>query len=888
MRSRFRTFTAKVRGLLGKREADRDFHDEIQSHLELLEERFVRRGMSRAEAAAAARCQFGNTTLLQRDQSDLRTFVSVDLLSQDLRYALCSLWKSRGFAVVAIVTLALGIGASTAIFSVIDNVLMEPFPYPDSGRLMFIQIRDSARSDGSGRAGYTSPEFLDYAEQNHVFDRVIAAGEEEVLYQQGEGSERLCGAHVTPGTFELFGMPALLGRVMQPADYEAGAPPVFVMRYKTWVSRFAGDPTILNKTFVLSGTPRALIGVMPPRFGWYEADVLIPEKPTREAAQADSGFPIRWFLLGHLKPGVSVRQAEADLTVIANRLSKIYPDIYPRRFTVQVRHLGDAVVGRFQATLYTMLGAVGLLFLIGCGNVANLMLARATAREKEFALRAVLGAGRARLVLQLLVESLILAIGGAALGALIAWGGLKSIVAAMPQDTIPAESVIQLNAPVLMFTLAIAVLTALLFGLIPALQVTQRDLNHSLRDSGKGVDGGFRHRRLRDAVVVLEVALSLTLLIGAGLLMRSFQALREVRLGYQPDHVLAVRLPLPKDRYKTSEQVTGFFRPLLARLKVLPGVAEAAEASSIPTHGGIQSDVEIPGRTHDERWATLLQLCSEGYFPILRVEFKQGRSFSAAEVNDARKLAVVNQTFARKYLDTVDPIGQHVRLFQLERFPDPVHDASFEIIGVIADLKNSGLQKPVEPEVWVPSTVTGSVSRSILLRTAQDPLALLDSVRREVWASDSGVALAYSGTLEGDMSATSYAGPRFSFLLMTIFGSTGLVLVTIGVYSVLAYATARKTHEIGIRMALGAKRTDVLGLVIKTGLRLVLLGIAIGLLASLAMGRIIAAQLWGVSTHDPVTLAAVTLLLVTTGIVACWIPARRASRVDPMIALRHE
>ena len=482
----------------------------------------------------------------------------MEMLLQDLRYALRTLRKSRVFATIAIVTLALGIGASTAIFSVIENVLIAPFPYPDSSRLMYMSIHDTQSSEPGGRAGYSSSEFLDYAAQNHVFDRITAASEEEVLYKRGEGTERLYGADVTPGTFEFFGLPALYGRVAQPADYEPGAPPVFVMRYKTWVSRFNGDLGILNKTLVLNGIPRTLIGIMPPRFAWYEADVLFPTTP-KPGAQTASGYSKSWFLLGHLKPGVTVKQAEADLAIIASREAKISPQDYPTRFTIQVRSLTDNVVGRFQSMLLTALAGVALLLLIGCGNVANLMLARATGREKEFALRAVLGASRSRLVRQLLLESLLLAIGGAALGTLIAWASLQSIVTLLPQDIIPAESIIRLNTPVLAFTLGVAALTALIFGLAPALQVSRRDLNDPLRDSGKGVSGGFRHGRLRDAVVVLEVALSLTLLVGAGLLMRSFVALREVHLGLRPDHVLVVLTPLPQERYKTASQVAGFF-----------------------------------------------------------------------------------------------------------------------------------------------------------------------------------------------------------------------------------------------------------------------------------------------------------------------------------------
>jgi putative ABC transport system permease protein len=812
----------------------------------------------------------------------------MEMLRQDIRYAARTLWKGRGFAVVAMITLALGIGASTAIFSVIDNVLMEPFPYPDAGRLMSVQIHDTERNEPGGRGGYTGPEFIDYAEQNHVFDRVIANDGEDVLYRSGEGTELLKGSLVTPNTFEFLGMPALLGRVMQPADYEPGAPPVFVMRYKTWVDRFSGDPSIVNKTFVLNDVSRTLIGVMPPRFGWGDAELWVPEKPQRAGATQSSDFPRYWFLLGHLKPGVTVREAQADFDVIAHRVSSKYPKDYPKHFTVEVNSLTDSVVGQFRTTLYIVLAAVGLLLLIGCGNVANLLLARATGREKEFAIRAVLGAGRLRLIRQLLVESLILALGGAFLGALIAWGGLKALVAAIPAQIIPAEAVIRLNAPVLAFTLCVAVMTALIFGLVPALQAARRDLNDPLRDSGKGTSGSGRHNAMRNAVVVLEVALSLTLMVSAGLLMRSFVALRQVHLGLQPDHILVARLPLPKDRYKTSDQITNFYKPLLQRIKALPGVVDATETSTLPPYGGIPSDLDVAGKTHADKWEGLFQLCSESYFPTLRIQFVDGRAFTESEVNGKRKLAVINQLFAHRYIGNDNPIGQRVHIVGLETFPDPVPEAWFEVVGVVADVKNSGLQDPIRPEIWVPYTVTGSGARGVLVRTSQEPLAMLKTVQQEIWATDSGVALTFTGTLEGYINSFSYAGPRFGFVLMSIFGSVGLILVTVGVYSVLAYTAAQRTHEIGIRMALGAETRDVLRLVVSMGVRLVVLGAVIGLVASLLLARVIATQLWGVSPYDPMTLTGVTILLLLTGLIACWIPARRASRVDPLVALRYE
>lgn len=814
----------------------------------------------------------------------------METLGQDIRYAFRNLGKTPSFALVAIITLALGIGASTAIFSVIDNIMMEPFPYPDAQRFMSVQIHDTERNGPGGRAAFSGPEFLDYVEQNHVFDRVIGNDFEDVLYHSGEGTQHFRASYVTPGTFEFLGMPALLGRVMQPADYEPGAPPVFVLRYKVWVKTFAADPSILNKTFILNDQPRTLVGIMPPRFGWGDADLWIPKKPERATATTAvaGAFPQYWFLLGHLKPGVSMKEAEADFTVAANRLAKVYPKDYPKHFTVQLESLTNLVVGQFRTTLFIVLAAVGLLLLIGCGNVANLLLARATTREKEFAIRAALGANRSRLIRQLLVESMILALGSALLGTLLAWGGLKSLVALMPQEIIPAEAVIQLNAPVWLFTLGVAVLTALVFGLVPALKAARKDVNEPLRDSGKGTSGGFQHGRLRDAVVVLEVALSLTLLVAAGLLMRSFVALRDVKLGLRPDHVLVARLPLPVDRYKTAAQVAGFYKPLLQRLKALPGVVEATETSTLPPYGGIPSEIEVSSKTHAEKWNALFQLCSEGYFPVLKIQFVDGRPFTEAEVNGARKLAVINQTFVRKYLGNENPIGKQVRITQLEQFEDPVKEPTFEIIGLVADVKNRGLQEPVDPEIWVPYTVTGSAFRGILVRTEKEPMTMLNPVEKEIWATDRNVALTLTGTLEGYISQFSFAGPRFGFFLMTIFGAIGLVLVTIGVYSVLAYTTTRRTHEIGIRMALGAEGSDVLGMVIRMGLRLVGIGVALGLIASVALGRVIATQLWGVSAYDPWTLVSVPLVLFLTGFLACWLPARRASHVDPLVALRYE
>jgi putative ABC transport system permease protein len=414
---------------------------------------------------------------------------------------------------------------------------------------------------------------------------------------------------------------------------------------------------------------------------------------------------------------------------------------------------------------------------------------------------------------------------------------------------------------------------------------------------GRGVIGGFRTARLRDAAVVMEVAVSLTLLVGAGLLMHSFLALREVNLGLQADHVFKTILLLPPDRYKTAEQVSTFFRPVLTRVKAIPGVMDAAESSSVPPDVGPDSKVEVSGKSPEEQWHAQVQNVSESYFRILRIPFERGRGFTESEINNARKVAVVNQKFVSTYLSDEDPIGRRVKLMGLENVADSPHEPSFEIVGVAGDVANQGapgyggggLQTPINPQVWVPYTVTGSGLQILVVRSSQTPMALMNEVQQAVWATDPGVALMYPDALEHAISQRLYAGPRFALLLMIIFGSVGLILVTVGVYSVLAYTTAQKTHEIGIRMALGAERANVLRLVIFEGLRLVLAGVAVGLVVSLLLGRAVEAELWpGVKPYDPATLASTVLVLLATGVLACWIPARRAARVDPMVALRYE
>ena len=814
----------------------------------------------------------------------------LDWLGQDLRYGVRSLKKERRFALLAICALALGIGSTTVIFSVIYNGVLNPFPYRGAHRLTNFFIHDVTQPKDDGRPVFTFPEFFDYKEQNHVFDDMMGAEQLDILYTKGEGTLQFDGARLSPNTFEFLGVRPLLGRPISLQDGQPGAPPVFAMNYKLWQAQFAADPNILGTTFTLNGEPRTLVAIMPPRFQLLAADLWIPTAFSRnDPATGPGGFPRYLWTLGRLKPGVSMQAAAADLEVIAHRLAKVYPKEYPQKFTVRTKTLADTVVQDFKTMLYILTGAVLMLLLISCSNVANLLLARATAREKEIAIRSSMGATRGRLVRQLLVESFVLAAAGGVLGCALAYGALKWIANVSPPGSwLPAEAVLTVNSAALLFGLAATVVTTLLCGVAPALHAVRGDLYPRLKDTGVGSNAVFRHGRLRSALVVAEVALSMVLLVGAGLMMRSLLALTHVSLGFRPDHILVARLPLPRGRYNTAEQKRLFFQQLLRNLAALPGVTAATETSSLPPYGGITSEVVIPGKSHTEKWEAMFQLCSEGYFATLGRPLVLGRLLSASEVDSARQVAVINQTLAHKFFGKENPIGQKIKFKQFDDFPDGPKDAYFDIIGVVADAKNRGLQEDIMPEAFVPYTITGAAERGILVRTALDPDAMLASVRRVVWGVDHNVALTLTGSLEGYLKRFSYAQPELGLVALGIFAGVGLSLVIIGVFSVMAYSVSLQTRDIGIRMALGAGRETILKMVLRKGLGLVGAGMAIGLLASFALTRLMVSQIWGVSATDPWTFSGVLAVVMGVGLGACIVPARRATQVDPLIALRYE
>jgi len=889
-----------LRRLWQKPLVERRLDSELQFHLEQQIADYIAEGMTREEARRRAHMEFGGVERFKEECREARWENHLELFYRDLKSTLRGLRKDPRFTIVAVMALALGIGASTAMFSVLYNALVAPFPYKDQGRLVTMRIRDLDRrggseDDGDFRGLLSYRELMEYKQQNRVFDGLIANCEIDVVYDSGANNSYMAANYVTPGTFELYGVAPLIGRGLEPADYEPGAAPVFVLRYATWTDDFGSDPGIVGKTFRLNGVSRTLVGVMPPRFAWGGANLWMPRDPAvTEVIRGE--FPQYWGVVAHLKPGVSIEEADADLNVIGNRIAPVIraesparSEDYPQHFRVSAESFVHAVVGaEFRRTLFVLFAAVGLLLVIGCANVANLLLARATTRGKEFAVRAALGASRGRLIRQLLLESLLLAVGGAVFGVLLAWAGIRALSAAMPPFTIPSETVIEMNGWVLLFGIGLAFATVIIFGLFPAFQASRVDLQDALRDSGKGLGGTAAKSRLRNAVIVLEVALSLILLFTASLFMRSFVAIQHVPLGWQPDHIVSGRLPLPRQRYKTGPQLVSFFQPLLQRLKSTPGVELASPVSTTPPYGGFGGTIEIPGKTHFGKWESLIQLVGEDYFSVVRQPLVSGRSFTEAEVSGAQKVAVINQTFQRRFLDDGDPLGRTISLEVLKDVPDAVRDPSFRIVGVAADAMNVGLERPTEPEVWVPYSVTGSVMRRLLVRTDPPPGAMIATVRKAVWAVDPDVAFADGAPLAEWLNTFSYAQPRLGFFLVATFATIGLVLVTLGVYSVIAYATSRRTHEIGIRMALGAARADVLGMILKNGLALLVPGIAVGLLASFAISRAVTTLLWGVSPYDPLTAVAVVFLLLLIGLLACWIPARRATRVDPVTALHCE
>ena len=575
-------------------------------------------------------------------------------LWQDLRFGIRTISKDRGFFFASVLALALGIGSTTAIFSVIYNVLLDPFPYTNSDRIFGFDIRDRSSGREFGRNGLSIPEFLDYREKNRVFERSMGVWEESVIMGDTSSPELFDCDTVTGNTFQFLGVRPLFGRGIEPSDAVAGAPPVFVLSYKAWRRRFGMDPSIVGKTYVLNGKPTTLIGIMPRRFTFWGGEMWMPASVDRSETGAAQR---RLVLYGHLKPDLDRKAAESDLKVLAEQLSKVYRDDYPKQFDVHMMSLGEIAFGRIQGTLIALLAAVALLLLIACANVANLLLAKATTREKELALRITLGAGRFRVIRQLMAENVVLAFAGAALGCFLAWLGLKGLINLVPLYTFPDEADIRLNTPVLLATLATAMMTAFIFGLAPALTASRSGLNEALKSGTRG-NSGFRRARLRNVLIVGEVALSLLLLSASGLLMRSFFVERQEEVGIRSERLLITSLRFPPKLYQNMESQARFLRELLPRLERLPGVVSAAGAFTFPPNGGVGTEFEVASLTHSERWRGYVTPCSQEFFETAGLRMVAGRLPTVGDEEGHRKVAVINQSMATKYFGGENPIGR--------------------------------------------------------------------------------------------------------------------------------------------------------------------------------------------------------------------------------------
>ena len=804
-------------------------------------------------------------------------------IGQDLGYAVRSFRRSPAFTVVALLSLTLGIGATTAIFSVIYGIIIAPYPYAKPGEIWAPEIRGA---DGRGGRAYRLDEVRQLSEIP-AFAAVMATSQETVLLTGEFAPESFGGVLLSGNAFNFLGVPPVVGRTIQPSDIRPDGlvEPVVVLSHRLWLRLFEGNPSAVGRTLQLNGQPHTIIGVMPPRFGWYGNDGFwLPLAPAR----TDVLFvnPIM-----RLAPSVSPAAAEEQLKAFHQRLAKEKPSTFPPQgFTTRLRNYLDVTVasGEMRTSLQLLLGAVGFLLLIACANVANLQLARGTARTREMAVRMSIGAGRRRLLRQLLTESTLLSLVGGVLGVLFAFGAIRTIVSLMPEFYVPNESRVTINLPVLGFSILVSLLTGILFGLVPALRMSRPDIADALkagRSTGFESDGG----RSRHVLVIAEVALSVVLLVSAGLTIRTFFVLNHVDPGIRPDRVLLVGVPLPPAKYATFDQRAQFVQTLLDRVGNLPGV----EAVSIGhPFGGMQSPFAIIGQVPDESKRIGLNLVGADHLRVFGIRLLAGRMFDAAEVSRGDRVALINEAAAKLFASGDNPIGARIRLGVLQNPPprtlvDSSRGSEVTIVGIIANTRNAGIRNEPNPVVVLPYSIIAPLQRMLAVRTAADPNLQLNPIRAVVRGIDPDQPLGRPITVS-EALGEEVIQPRFTMALFSAFALIGLALAAAGIYSVLSFHVLRRTHELGVRMALGAPRGHVLGLMLIMGGRLVLVGLAIGIAVSLASTRLLRSQLFGVQPADPLSYAAVAMLLALVALGACYIPARRAAGVDPLVALRQE
>ncbi len=802
-------------------------------------------------------------------------------LIRDVQFGVRNLAKTPGFTATAVLSLAVGIMATTAMYSVLRAVVLDPFPYKDVDNLMSVRVMNAA-ARGS-RTGYSVDQFLEIAERNRIFEGTIASTISDVLWTREGDPQRLRGNHGTFNTFDVMGVPPLIGRTPTADDARPGAEPVVVLGYRFWQRQFSGDPGVLGRQIRLNDNARTVIGVMPKRFMWRGADVYLPV--VFERGRVVEGVR-NVHLLGRLKPGVTAAQAEADLAPIIADLKKKEPAQFPDQWRVGLLPFKETFPSGITRDIWVLFGAVTLLLLIACSNVSNLLLSKVATRQREMTVRAALGANRGRLLRQLLTESLILALIAGVLGTALAYAGLPAILALVPPGTIPDESEITLNRSVLVFALALSAVTSILCGLAPAWQSSGGDLVSSLREAGRGLAGGSRQAILRKTLVVVEVALALMLLAGSSLLVRTYAAMQNVDLGVPAEQLLTMRIPLPPRHYPDAPRRIGFFQELLARAASVPGVQAVGLNTGLHPVGNLWAAAEIVGLPPVTEPVAVHQV-NANYTAALGIRLAAGRLLSDGDVDNNQPVALVNERFARTRLQDRPPVGQVVRLPRLKEPPFSTTNQDFQIVGVVHDTLNRGLAEPVMPEVYVPFTASG-MANVFVVRTSGTAASVSRAVIGQVYAIDKNQPVTDVRSLDRLLREWEYATPRFNLTLLSVLAVVGLILAIVGVYGVMSNAVAQQTHEIGVRMALGASAGSVARMVIKRGSWLLLAGMAIGLTAAVIAARLLARQVWNVSPFDPLAFAGVSAILLVAGLQACVWPARRAARIDPIVALRDE
>jgi putative ABC transport system permease protein len=809
----------------------------------------------------------------------------MDTFWQDVRFGFRTLLRSPATSAVALLTLALGIGANTAIFSVVNGVLLEPLPYPDPDAL--VTVVESNPGLGFPRFSVSPPNFGDWRRQNQVFKSMAAVSQGRFNLTGGERPEAVPGAQVTPELFRVLGVQPVLGRGFLPEEGRPGGPKVAVLSYGLWQRRFGSDPGILHRQIPIDGESYSVIGVAPPEVE-PRTQIWLP-LPWDFPPESRGGHFLTVF--ARLKDGVTLEKARAEMKTLAARLERQYPDSN-HGWTTEVRRLHDALVEGVRPALVLLLAAVAFVLLIACANVANLLLARLASREREIAVRTALGAGRARLVRQMLTESLVLFLVGGALGLLLAAWATRVLVALYGED-LPRQQAIGLDGRVLLFTLVLSLVTGLVFGLAPALSATSGGLFGALKEGGRAVAGGARGRLVRNLLILGEVAVALVLLVGASLLLQSFARLRAVDPGFHPEGVLTAEIVLPEQKYGPPERQIAFTRELLDRLQAIPGVQSADTVFPLPLGGnGFVLAFAVQGRpdvsSKDSSLHANIRLVTPDFFRTLGIRLLKGRAFTPHDNPQSVPVIVINKTMADRIWPGEDPIGKRITFGDTKG-----KDVQWmEVVGVVADIHHRALDQDPGSEVYWPqlqNPVGGNLS--IVLRTAGKPTRLAGAVREAVRSIDSDLPVERVRTMES-VVAEALAGSRFQTVLLGIFAGAALLLAAIGVYGVISYSVAQRTHEIGIRLALGARRPEVLRLVIRQGMALVLAGVGLGLaLALILIGWLserLASFLYGGRAFDPLTLTAVPLVLLAVALLANWLPARRATKVEPVVALRYE